>query len=132
MEATGMIRSDVGIEYPDIQYHFVPLVISYDGSSSLREHGFQVHAGPNRSKSRGRVQAVSPDPATPPEIRFNYLSHPDDLVEWRKVCLSFHFLLPHAVSKGLVSILAARATLLKCFDCEKHFSEATLPCQPQM
>jgi choline dehydrogenase len=35
MEATGFIRSDKGIEYPDIQYHFVPLAISYGSCPQL-------------------------------------------------------------------------------------------------
>ena len=84
-EAAGFIRSDAGIQYPDIQYHFVPLAIAYDGSTSLQRHGFQVHCGPNRSKSRGYLEARSCDPAQHPKIVFNYLSHPDDVREWRKV-----------------------------------------------
>lgn len=85
MEATGFIRSDAGIKYPDIQYHFVPLAIAYDGTSTVAQHSFQVHAGPNRSKSRGHLRAVSSDPKVHPKLLFNYLSHPDDMAEWRKV-----------------------------------------------
>lgn len=82
-EAGGFIRSRAGIRYPDIQYHFLPLAVAYDGSTLAREHGFQVHVGPMRPKSRGWVRLASPDPAARPRIRFNYLSHPDDLVEMR-------------------------------------------------
>src|SRR4029078_12524466 len=38
-EACGFIRSRPGIEYPDLQYHFLPLAASYDGSALAREHG---------------------------------------------------------------------------------------------
>jgi choline dehydrogenase len=36
-----------------------------------------------RSKSRGTVRLKSIDPAENPEIRFNYMSHPDDWTEFR-------------------------------------------------
>ena len=41
-----------GIVYPDIQYHFLPLAISYDGKTLAAGHGYQVHVGTKRSKSR--------------------------------------------------------------------------------
>ena len=82
-ETCGFIRSRAGERYPDIQYHFLPLAVSYDGSSLAREHGFQAHVGPMRSKSRGSVRLAAPDARTPPRIRFNYMSHPDDWTEMR-------------------------------------------------
>lgn len=82
-ESCGFIRSRAGIAYPDIQYHFLPLAVTYDGSSLAEGHGFQAHVGPMRSKSRGHVRLRSADPAEKPEILFNYLSHPDDMVEMR-------------------------------------------------
>ena len=82
-ETCGFIRSKAGIPYPDIQYHFLPMAVSYDGSSLATEHGFQAHVGPMRSKSRGYVRLKSADPRDKPTIRFNYLSHPDDLEETR-------------------------------------------------
>lgn len=83
-ESCGFIRSDKGVEYPDIQYHFLPIAVRYDGRAVAEGHGFQVHVGPMRSKSRGSVTLRSADPRDNPVIRFNYLSHPDDLPEWRK------------------------------------------------
>ncbi|MEX1660328.1 choline dehydrogenase [Thioclava sp. 15-R06ZXC-3] len=83
-EACGFIRSDAGIDYPDIQYHFLPIAVRYDGKAAAEGHGFQVHTGPMRSKSRGSVRLASSDPAVAPEIRFNYMSHPDDWAEFRK------------------------------------------------
>jgi choline dehydrogenase len=82
-ESGGFIRSRAGIRYPDIQYHFLPMAVSYDGSSLAQEHGFQAHVGPMRSKSRGWVRLVSANPQDYPKIFFNYLSHPDDWVEMR-------------------------------------------------
>jgi choline dehydrogenase len=82
-EAGGFIRSRAGIRYPDIQYHFLPMAVSYDGSSLAREHGFQAHVGPMRSKSKGWVRLASANPADKPRILFNYLSQADDWIEMR-------------------------------------------------
>jgi len=82
-ETGGFIRSRTGVPYPDIQFHFLPLAVTYDGSSLAHEHGFQAHVGPMRSKSRGHVRLSSGDAREKPKILFNYLSHPDDLAEFR-------------------------------------------------
>ena len=82
-ETCGFIRSRAGIPYPDIQYHFLPMAVSYDGSNQATQHGFQAHVGPMRSKSRGSVTLVSGDARESPRIKFNYMSHPDDWVEVR-------------------------------------------------
>ena len=77
------MRSKAGIDYPDIQYHFIPVAIRYDGKAAAKAHGFQAHVGPMRSKSRGSVTLRNPDPKAKPVIRFNYMSHPDDWSEFR-------------------------------------------------
>ncbi|MGA2188757.1 MAG: GMC oxidoreductase, partial [Steroidobacteraceae bacterium] len=82
-ETCGFIRSRPGVEYPDIQYHFLPMAVAYDGSTLAQEHGFQAHVGPMRSKSRGWVRLASANPLDKPRILFNYLSHPDDWTEMR-------------------------------------------------
>ena len=82
-ESCGFIRSRAGIKYPDIQYHFFPMAINYDGSALATEHGFQAHVGPMRSKSRGTITLRSADPRDKPRIQFNYMSHPDDWAEMR-------------------------------------------------
>jgi len=82
-EAGGFIRSRAGVRYPDIQFHFLPMAVAYDGSSLAREHGFQAHVGPMRSKSRGWVRLKSLNPAEPPLIQFNYMSHSEDWIEMR-------------------------------------------------
>jgi choline dehydrogenase len=82
-EAGGFIRSRAGVRYPDIQFHFLPMAVAYDGLTMAKEHGFQAHVGPMRSKSRGSVRLASPDPAEPPRIQFNYMSHLEDWIETR-------------------------------------------------
>lgn len=82
-ESCGFIRSRAGIEYPDIQYHFLPLAVSYDGSSMADRHGYQAHVGPMRSRSRGTVRLRSDSALDTPEIRFNYMSHAEDWEEMR-------------------------------------------------
>jgi choline dehydrogenase len=82
-ETGGFIRSRAGVRYPDIQFHFLPMAVSYDGSSLAREHGFQAHAGPMRSRSRGWVRLKSAEPLEKPRVFFNYMSHPEDWAEMR-------------------------------------------------
>jgi choline dehydrogenase len=82
-ESCGFIRSRPGIRFPDIQYHFLPMAVAYDGSTLAQEHGFQAHVGPMRSKSRGWVRLASADPHDKPRVMFNYLSHADDAIEMR-------------------------------------------------
>jgi len=82
-ETGGFIRSRAGVRYPDIQFHFLPLAVSYDGSSLAREHGFQAHVGPMRSRSAGWVRLRSARPQDAPKILFNYMSHAQDWVEMR-------------------------------------------------
>lgn len=83
-ESCAFIRSEAGRKSPDIQYHFLPAAMRYDGTPSIKGHGFQVHVGPNKPKSRGRVEITSSDPAAHPSILFNYLQHEDDVSAWRQ------------------------------------------------
>jgi len=82
-EAAAFVRSKAGVDYPDIQYHFLPVAIRYDGKAAAKTHGFQAHVGPMRSKSRGSITLRSGDPKEKPLIRFNYMSHPDDWADFR-------------------------------------------------
>ena len=82
-EACAFLRSAAGVKQPDIQYHFLPVAISYDGKAAAKSHGFQAHVGYNLSKSRGSVTLRSADPMADPVIRFNYMSHPEDWEKFR-------------------------------------------------
>ncbi|WP_445399659.1 choline dehydrogenase [Zobellella sp. An-6] len=77
-ESCGFIRSRAGVEWPDLQYHFLPAAMRYDGREAFAGHGFQVHIGHNKPKSRGFVRVASADPKAAPRIRFNYLEHEED------------------------------------------------------
>lgn len=83
-ESAAFIRSKAGVEYPDIQYHFLPIAVRYDGQAAAEGHGFQAHTGPMRSKSRGSVTLNSADPKDAPKILFNYMSVPEDWEDFRK------------------------------------------------
>lgn len=82
-EAGGFIRSREEFEWPNIQYHFLPVAINYNGSNAVKEHGFQCHVGSMRSPSRGHVRIKSRDPHQHPAILFNYMSHEQDWQEFR-------------------------------------------------
>lgn len=82
-ESCGFIRSRPGVKWADIQFHFLPAAVRYDGQKLAIEPGFQAHVGPMRSKSRGWIKLASPDPQAAPRILFNYMSHHDDWVEMR-------------------------------------------------
>ena len=82
-EAGGFIRSEAGAPHPDLQYHFLPMAVSYDGSAPATRHGFQAHVGPMRPTSRGEVKLRSADPAQAPRILFNYLATEQDRKEMR-------------------------------------------------
>ena len=82
-ESAAFLRSKAGVEYPDIQYHFLPVAIRYDGKAPAKAHGFQAHVGPMRSPSRGRVKLTSNDPKALPSILFNYMSQERDWADFR-------------------------------------------------
>ena len=83
-ESAAFIRSQAGVDYPDIQYHFLPIAVRYDGQAAAEGHGFQAHVGPMRSHSRGAVSLRSADPNADPVIRFNYMSDPQDWEDFRR------------------------------------------------
>lgn len=82
-EAGGFIRSHERVAYPDIQFHFLPMAMTYDGRVQATEHGYQVHVGPMRSASRGHVHLRDAQPLRAPSIDFNYMAHDQDWLEFR-------------------------------------------------
>ncbi|MDE9540110.1 choline dehydrogenase [Xenorhabdus bovienii] len=82
-EAGGFIRTSEKFTWPNIQFHFLPVAINYNGSNAVNEHGFQAHVGSMRSPSRGRVKITSRDPRQHPSILFNYMSTAQDWQEFR-------------------------------------------------
>ncbi len=82
-ESGGFIRSEAGVRQPDLQYHFLPMAVRYDGQAPVNGHGFQAHVGPMRPTSRGHVRLRSASAQDAPEILFNYLSTQQDRKEMR-------------------------------------------------
>jgi len=83
-EACGFIRSNNEVNYPDIQYHFLPGAMQYDGKSAFPGHGFQVHVGHNKPKSRGEINILKNDANESPSILFNYLEQKSDILGFRR------------------------------------------------
>lgn len=83
-EAGGFIRSEQGLRWPDIQFHFLPAAMRYDGKKPIKGHGFMVLTGPNKPKSRGHVRLRSADPYEHPRIQFNYLEREEDREGFRR------------------------------------------------
>ena len=82
-ESAAFIRSRAGVAYPDIQFHFLPFAVRYDGKAAAKAHGFQAHVGPMRSPSRGDITLRSSNPKEAPRIRFNYMSTEQDWTDFR-------------------------------------------------
>ncbi|MDS9948952.1 MAG: choline dehydrogenase [Planktomarina sp.] len=82
-ETCAFLRSKPGVRYPDIQYHFLPIAVRYDGQAAAEGHGFQAHVGPMRSASRGSIRLNSSNPEDKPKIVFNYMSQPQDWEDFR-------------------------------------------------
>jgi choline dehydrogenase len=80
-EAGGFIRTRDDDPWPNIQYHFLPVAINYNGTNAIKMHGFQAHVGSMRSPSRGRVKLRSRDPREHPSILFNYMA---EALDWRE------------------------------------------------
>ncbi|ACP21926.1 predicted Choline dehydrogenase BetA (plasmid) [Sinorhizobium fredii NGR234] len=85
-ESGGFIRSDASLQWPDIQFHFLPAAMRYDGKKPLDGHGFMVLTGPNKPKSRGYVRLRSAEAHEQPDILFNYLDREEDREGFRR-CL---------------------------------------------
>ena len=82
-ESGAFIRRNDSVAHPDLQYHFLPMAVSYDGRAAAEGHGYQAHVGPMRPTSRGRVALRSADPRQGPSIQFNYMASEEDREEMR-------------------------------------------------
>ncbi|MBT6203535.1 MAG: choline dehydrogenase [Rhodospirillaceae bacterium] len=82
-EATGFIRTRAGLKWPNVQFHFLPAVVRYDGKGNSGPHGYQIHFGINKLKSRGWVRARSIDPLEKPEIVMNHFQDQQDIDDYR-------------------------------------------------
>ena len=82
-ESGAFIRRHSNVRHPDLQYHFLPMAVSYDGRAAADGHGYQAHVGPRRPTSRGCVALRSSDAREAPSILFNYMGSEGDREEMR-------------------------------------------------
>jgi choline dehydrogenase len=78
-EAGGFVRSNPSRDRPNLQFHFIPALLHDHGRRTALGYGLTLHICDLLPKSRGSLTLASPDPQSPPRIKANYLSHPDDL-----------------------------------------------------
>lgn len=78
-EAGGFIKTEPGLDEPDVQLHFLPTLVDDHGRKKHLGAGYSAHACVLRPKSRGEVRLASPDPMAAPAIDPNFLSDEDDL-----------------------------------------------------
>jgi choline dehydrogenase len=83
LEAGAFVRSQAGIEHPDIQFHFLPSAVHDHGRVAPDRHTFQVHVGSMRATSVGWIKLRSADPFVHPVIQPNYLQTESDRREMR-------------------------------------------------
>ncbi len=78
-EAGGFIKSDPGLEIPDLQLHFVVAQAADHGRTILPGHGYSCHICLLRPKSRGDVTLASADPFAAPVIDPDFYGEAEDL-----------------------------------------------------
>lgn len=79
LEAGAFISSSHDVDHPDIQYHFLPSIVSNHGRNFGDCHAFQVHVGTLRPESRGYLELTTNNHLEPLKIHANYLHVPKDL-----------------------------------------------------
>jgi choline dehydrogenase len=83
-EAAAYIRTRAGVRYPNLKLEFLPLAFRPGTFTPYEIPAFQIHMTMMAADSRGSISLKGPDPASPPNIRFNYLEAQQDLVTMRE------------------------------------------------
>jgi choline dehydrogenase len=78
-EAGAFLRTRDDVEYPNMQYEFLPLTRQLRGGKPVPVPGYQFWMDLSRPASRGAVTLRSADPAQPPSIVFDHLADPRDV-----------------------------------------------------
>ena len=74
-----------GVDYPDIQFHFLPLAVRYDGTvGGARATASRRMSGRCARPRAARSGSTSADPTAPPAIRFNYMADEQDWIDFRR------------------------------------------------
>lgn len=77
-EAGAFLRSDPGVEVPDLQLHFILGLVDDHGRKVHAGHGFSCHVNLARPHSRGQVSLRSRDPREAPLIDPKFLDDERD------------------------------------------------------
>jgi choline dehydrogenase len=78
-ESGGFLYTRQGLSAPDIQLHFLPVMVVDHGRTEMRKDGYSLHVCTLRPESRGTIRLKSKDPKEHPLIDANYLAERRDL-----------------------------------------------------
>jgi choline dehydrogenase len=78
-ESGGFVRTQPGLSAPDVQFHFLPVLVIDHGRTRLKKDGYSLHVCTLRPESRGTIRLKSADPKEHPLIDANYLAERKDL-----------------------------------------------------
>ena len=78
-ETGGFISTQNGLAAPDVQLHFLPVLVADHGRTRLKKNGYTLHVCALRPESTGTIRLKSSDPKAHPLIDANYLAAAKDL-----------------------------------------------------
>lgn len=79
VEAGAFFNARETEDRPDVQVHFIPYMMGWQGKACVWGSGYYADVGVCRPKSRGSLRLVSADVNVAPQIDLGLLDHPDDL-----------------------------------------------------
>lgn len=77
-EAGGLVRGNPDVSYPNVQYHFGPIGVSYQGTKMKLEQAFTVCIDQLRPTSTGSITLKSSSSRDKPALNFNYMATEHD------------------------------------------------------
>ncbi len=78
-ETGGFLSTSSGLSAPDIQLHFLPVLVVDHGRTKMKKDGYSLHVCTLRPESTGTIRLKSSDPKEHPLIDANYLAERKDL-----------------------------------------------------
>ena len=78
-ESGGFLSTRPGLSAPDIQLHFLPVMVVDHGRTKMKQNGYSLHVCTLRPESKGTIRLASKDPTKHPLIDANYLAERRDL-----------------------------------------------------
>lgn len=78
-ETGAFLRTRTDVDFPNMQYEFLPLTRKLVNGKLIPIPGFQVWMDLSRPQSRGYVRLRSADPADAPSIVFNHMQSRQDM-----------------------------------------------------